>query len=88
MEILLKVGSSGSVDEYSEEWEGIKGWCTLNSLDWVGEFIVLLNSSKKSEFVFYTEAVDEWNKKDWILCKQIQEITLDIFRFIFNEIQE
>jgi hypothetical protein len=47
MEILLKVGDSGSVDEYSEGWEGIKGRCTLNSLDWVGEFIILLNSNKK-----------------------------------------
>lgn len=88
MEILLKVGSSDSVDEYSEGWEGIKGWCTLNSLDWVGEFIVLLNSNKKSEFCFYTETVDKWNKKDWILCKQIQKITLGIYAFIFDEIQE
>ncbi|BBG58056.1 hypothetical protein [uncultured phage] len=88
MEILLKVGSSGSVDKYSEGWEGIKGWCTLNSLDWVGEFIVLLNSSKKSEFVFYTETHYEWNEKDWVLCKQIQKIMLDIFTFILDEIQE
>lgn len=88
MEILLKVGSSDSVDKYSEGWEGIKGWCTLNSLDWVGEFIVLLNSNKKSEFCFYTETVDKWNKKDWILCKQIQKITLGIYTFIFDEIQE
>lgn len=88
MEILLKVGSSGSVDEYSEGWEGIKGWCTLNSLDWVGEFIVLLNSNKKSEFCFYTETHYEWNEKDWVLCKQIQKIMLDIFTFILDEIQE
>ena len=88
MEILLKVGSSGSVDEYSEEWEGIKGWCTLNSLDWVGEFIVLLNSNKKSEFCFYSEDIDEWNERDWVLCKKIQKIMLDIFTFILDEIQE
>ena len=46
IEILLKVGGSGSVDEYSEYSEGlyVKGWCALNSLDWVDEFIVLLNS--------------------------------------------
>lgn len=88
MEILLKVGDSGSVDEYSEGWEGIKGWCTLNSLDWVGEFIVLLNSNKKSEFCFYTETADKWDKKDWILCKQIQKIMLDVFNFILDEIQE
>ena len=88
MEILLKVGSSGSVDKYSEGWEGIKGWCTLNSLDWVGEFIVLLNSSKKSEFVFYTETHYEWNEKDWVSCKQIQKIMLDIFTFILDEVQE
>ena len=88
MEILLKVGDSGSVDECSEGWKGIKGWCTLNSLDWVGEFIVLLNSNKKSEFCFYTETVDEWNEKDWILCKQIQKVMLDIFTFILDEIQE
>ena len=88
MEILLKVGDSGSVDEYSEGWEGIKGWCTLNSLDWVGEFIVLLNSIKKSEFVFYTETHYEWNEKDWVSCKQIQKIMLGIFTFILDEIQE
>ena len=88
MEILLFIGDSGSVDEYSEGWEGIKGWCDLNSLDWVGEFIVLLNSNKKSNFCFYTETADEWNEKDWILCKQIQKIMLDIFTFILNEIQE
>ena len=88
MEILLFIGDSGSVDEYSEGWEGIKGRCALNSLDWLGEFIVLLNSSKKSEFVFYTETHYEWNEKDWVLCKQIQKIMLDIFRFILNEIQE
>ena len=88
MEILLSIGGSGSVDEYSEGWEGIKGRCTLNSLDWVGEFIVLLNSNKKSEFVFYTETFDEWSEKDWILCKQIQKIMLGIFNFILDEIQE
>jgi hypothetical protein len=45
IEMLLKVGDSGSVDEYSEYSEGlyVKGWCALNSLDWVGEVIVLLN---------------------------------------------
>ena len=57
MEILLFIGDSGSVDEYSEGWEGIKGWCTLNSLDWIGEFIVLLNSNKKSDFCFYYDAM-------------------------------
>ena len=88
IEILLKVGDGGSVNEYSQGWEGIKGWCTLNSLDWVGEFIVLLNSSKKSEFCFYSETHYEWSEKDWLLCKQIQKVMLDIFNFILNEIQE
>lgn len=89
IKILLRVGSSFFLArESQEEWEGIKGWCTLDSLDWVGEFIVLLNSSKKSEFCFYTETVDEWSEKDWLLCKQIQKIMLDIFNFILDEIQE
>ena len=50
IEMLLKVGDSGSVDEYSECSEGlsVKGWCALNSLDWVGEFIVLLNENQIS----------------------------------------
>lgn len=88
MEILLFIGDGCWSDRYREGWEGIKGWCTLNSLDWVGEFIVLLNSNKKSEFCFYSEDIDEWNERDWVLCKQIQKIMLDIFRFILNEIQE
>jgi len=89
MEILLFIGDSGSFGfEYNEGWEGIKGWCTLNSLDWVGEFIILLNSNKKSEFSFFTETVEHWNEKDWILCKQIQKVMLDIFNFILDEIQE
>ena len=71
-----------------EGWEGIKGWCTLNSLDWVGEFIVFLSCGKKSELCFYTETVDKWSVEHWLLCKQIQKIMLDIYTFILDEIQE
>lgn len=88
MEILLFIGDGCWSDGYREEWEGIKGWCTLNSLDWIGEFIVLLNSNKKSDFCFYSEDIDEWNEKDWVSCKQIQKIMLDIFTFILDEVQE
>ena len=68
--------------------EEIKGWCTLNSLDWVGGFIVLLNCDKKSELCFYTETVDEWSAEHWLLCKQTQKIMLGIYTFILDEIQE
>ncbi|UWV19787.1 hypothetical protein MaMV-DH010158 [Cyanophage MaMV-DH01] len=88
MEILLFIGDGCWSDGYREGWEGIKGWCTLNSLDWIGEFIVLLNSNKKSDFCFYSEDIDEWNEKDWVSCKQIQKIMLDIFTFILDEVQE
>ena len=91
MEILLFIGDSGSVDEYSEGWEGVQGWCILNlkdELDWRGAFKVLLDSNKTNEFGFYSEDFDEWNERDWVLCKQIQKIMLGIFTFILDEIQE
>ena len=91
MEILLFIGDSGSVDEYSEGWEGVQGWCTLNlknELDWRGAFKVLLDSNKTNEFGFYSENFDKWNERDWILCKQIRKIMLGIFTFILDEIQE
>ena len=71
MEILLFIGDSGSVNEYSEGWEGIKGRCALNSgssvclMQWTGVIrngtLIEKNIGRFLSIVFYLERTNQLN---------------------------
>jgi len=86
IEMLLKVGDGGSVDEYSEYSEGLYvkiGVGALNSLDWVGEFIVLNENQIAFNYIRNSKS-DYFDNK----YRETRKVMLDIFTFILDEIQE
>ena len=89
--VTLKICSDkkNEVSCYEEETtdDYIIGHFDLVNVGWLGMFGIHLNCDKKIDFRSF-RVVGEWNEKDWLLCKQIQKIMLDIVNFIVIEVQE
>ena len=77
-----------------EDWlkiESIRGYLSLQDINFRGCFLVQLNDDKDSELEFYRTDLDETTKplnENWNLRKKAKKIMREIFGFIEDEIQE
>ena len=74
------------------EIEYIRGYLSLQDIDFRGCFLIQLNDDKDSELEFYrsdfNETTKPLDKNNWNLCKKTRKIMVDIFNFTLDEIQE
>ena len=74
------------------EIEYIRGYLSLQDIDFRGCFLIQLNDDKDSELEFYrsdfNETTKPLDKNSWNLCKKTRKIVREIFNFIEDEILE
>lgn len=84
LKLELKIGKDWLEVEY------IRGYLSLQDINFRGCFLVQLNNDKDSELEFYRSDFNETTKpfnENWNLRKKAKKIMREIFGFIEDEIQ-